>query len=172
MIIVKDMNMPRDCRGCPMRCIMSTSPTAMSAEDRSEYCPLAEVNIEKDILDYLIRLKNVSPAVYEWVKHSADWTNNGRITPGPAVKNKAKTWDELHKDVADASDKNKALTIACDLMLGAFIYGIDSDKLFEAVMEKDGFVCADNMAEWIEENIDRFSDDEEIKDKAIERLGF
>ncbi len=43
MIIVKDMNMPKNCRECPMRCIMSTSPTAMSAEDKSEYCPLVEV---------------------------------------------------------------------------------------------------------------------------------
>ena len=176
MVIIKDMNMPKDCKECPMRCIMSTSPTAMSAEDKNEYCPLVEVNIEKDVLDYLVKLKNISPAVYEWVKHSADWTNGGCIIPGPAVKGRAKTWDELHnelhKDVENTSDKNKALTIACDLMLGAFIYGIDSDKLFEVVMEKDGFVCADNMAEWIEENIDRFSDDEEVKDKAIERLGF
>ena len=83
-----------------------------------------------------------------------------------------KTAEAQSRAISSLSEKNKALVIACDLMLGAFIYGIDSDKLFQIVMDKDGFVCADNMAEWIEENIDRFSDNEEVKDKAIERLGF
>ena len=77
-----------------------------------------------------------------------------------------------HNSCEDKSAKNEAAVIACDLMLGAVIYGIDSDRLFEIVMEKDGLVCADNMAEWIEKNIDRFSDNDEVRNKAIERLGF
>ena len=104
----------------------------------------------------------------EAIKEIQSWTpvllSSGNYTDKTA---KAQT-----KAISSLSEKNKALVIACDLMLGAFIYSIDSDKLFQIVMDKYGFVCADNMAEWIEENIDRFSDDEEICNKAIERLGF
>ena len=104
----------------------------------------------------------------EAIKEIQSWTpvllSSGNCT--------SKTAEAQSRAISSLSKENKALMIACDLMLGAFIYGIDSDKLFEVVMEKDGFVCADNMAEWIEKNIDRFSDDEEVKDKAIERLGF
>ncbi len=104
----------------------------------------------------------------EAIKEIQSWTpvllSSGNCTD--------KTAKAQAKAISSLSEKNKALTIVCDLMLGAIIYGIDSDKLFKIVMEKDGFVCADNMAEWIEENIDRFSDDEDICNKAIERLGF
>ena len=77
-----------------------------------------------------------------------------------------------HNSCEDKSAENKAAVIACDLMLGAVIYGIDSDRLFEIVMNEEGLVYASNMAEWIEKNIDRFSDDDEVRNKAIEKLGF
>ena len=57
-------------------------------------------------------------------------------------------------------------------MNGALIYGIDKDVLFEKFMEKDGVVSSHSYEEFILENIDRFSDDDEEIEKAIERLGW
>ena len=66
----------------------------------------------------------------------------------------------------------RAFKIACELMNGALIYGIDKDVLFEKFMEKDGVVSSHSYEEFILENIDRFSDDDEEIEKAIERLGW
>ena len=104
----------------------------------------------------------------EAINEIQSWTpallNSGNCT--------SKTAEAQSRAISSLSKENKALAIACDLMLGAFIYGIDSDRLFEIVMNEEGLVYADNMAEWIEKNIDRFSDDDEVRNKAIERLGF
>ena len=85
-------------------------------------------------------------------------------------------WDKADEALNMAIDalehQNDALLVACDLMNGAVLYGIDYDKLFDIVLDKDDIVCNFTLAEWIEENIDRFSDDDEIRHKAIERLGF
>lgn len=69
------------------------------------------------------------------------------------------------------SSYKKALNIACDILLGASYYGIDEDVLFELVMKKYDIVCADSMAKFIVDNLDRFSDDDRIRSRAIKRLG-
>lgn len=66
----------------------------------------------------------------------------------------------------------RAFRVACDLMNGACIYGIDKDILFEKFMEKDGVVSSHSYEEFIINNIDRFSDDDEVREKAFERLGW
>ena len=77
------------------------------------------------------------------------------------------------EEVAEIITKTKkALSIACDLMNGACIYGIDLDVLFEKFMEKDGIVSSLSYEEFIINNIDRFSDDDEVREKAFERLGW
>ena len=104
----------------------------------------------------------------EAIKEIQSWTpvllSSGNCT--------GKTAEAQSRAISSLSNENKALTIACDLMLGAFIYGIDSDRLFKIVMNEEGLVYADNMAEWIEKNIDRFSDDDNVRNRTIERLGF
>ena len=84
----------------------------------------------------------------------------------------SKTHDAIDMAIKALEHQNDALLVACDLMNGAVLYGIDYDKLFDIVLDKDDIVCNFTLAEWIEENIDRFSDDDEIRHKAIERLGF
>lgn len=69
-------------------------------------------------------------------------------------------------------DKEKALRIACELINGGFIYGIDTDVLFAKIMEKDGVVCAYDYEDFILENLDRFSDNDNIRERAIKRLGW
>lgn len=66
----------------------------------------------------------------------------------------------------------KALEIACELMNGSIIYGIDEETLFNKVMELEGYVSSWNIKDFILGNIDRFSDDEEERNKAIKRLGW
>lgn len=66
----------------------------------------------------------------------------------------------------------KALLIACGLNNGDIIYGIDSEKLFKIVMEKYGFVSGEEIADYIVHNLDRFSDDDNVRNKAIKKLGY
>jgi hypothetical protein len=67
----------------------------------------------------------------------------------------------------------KALEVACELLNGGVLFGIDSDTLWSKVMESEGYVSSGNIKEFILKNIDRFSpDDEEELNKAIKRLGW
>lgn len=66
----------------------------------------------------------------------------------------------------------KALEITCELLNGGMIYGIDTDTLWNKIMEIDGYVSPWNLEEFILNNLDRFSDDEKERNKAIKRLGW
>ena len=66
----------------------------------------------------------------------------------------------------------RAFYVACDLLNGSIIYGIDADRLFKILMNKEGVVSTNIYFEFIRDNLDRFSDNDVERDKAIERLGF
>jgi hypothetical protein len=66
----------------------------------------------------------------------------------------------------------KAFRIACELLNGSIIYGIDTKKLFAKIMEKEGFVGSFSYEEFILDNLDRFSDNDKIRNEAIKRLGW
>lgn len=66
----------------------------------------------------------------------------------------------------------KALEVACELLNGGVIYGIDADTLWSKVMESEGYVSSWNIKDFILANIDRFSDDEKELNEAIKRLGW
>lgn len=63
----------------------------------------------------------------------------------------------------------KALEIACELLNGGVIYGIDADTLWSKVMESEGYVSSWNIKDFILDNIDRFSDDDEERNEAIKQ---
>jgi hypothetical protein len=66
----------------------------------------------------------------------------------------------------------KALEITCELMNDSIIYGIDADTLWSKIMEMDGYVSPRNLEKFILKNIDRFSDDDAKRRKAIKKLGW
>lgn len=66
----------------------------------------------------------------------------------------------------------KALEVACELLNGGVIYGIDAETLWSKVMESEGYVSSWNLEKFILKNIDRFSDNEKERNKAIKRLGW
>ena len=66
----------------------------------------------------------------------------------------------------------RALTIACELLAGSYIYGIDTDTIFAKVIEEEGIVVPSDYAKFILNNLDRFSDNDKVRNRAIERLGF
>ena len=66
----------------------------------------------------------------------------------------------------------RALKIACELMNDGIIYGVDKDILFEKIMEKDGVVCAYDYEDFILKNLDRFSDNDNVRKRAIKSLGW
>jgi len=65
-----------------------------------------------------------------------------------------------------------AFEIACDLLNGSRIYGIDADTLFDLIMQEYGIVSALDYQKFILEHLDRFDDNDEVRMKAIERLGW
>ena len=66
----------------------------------------------------------------------------------------------------------RAFVIACELLNGNTIYGVDAYRIFAYGLKTDGSVCASDYEEFILNNIDRFSDDDELRHKAIKRLGW
>lgn len=66
----------------------------------------------------------------------------------------------------------RAFEIACDLLNGSNIYGIDDDVLFAQLMQEYGVVSTLQYQKFILEHLDRFDDNDEIRMKAIERLGW
>ncbi len=66
----------------------------------------------------------------------------------------------------------RAFEIACDLLTGGILYGVDDDYMFELLMKEYGVVSTFEYQKFILEHLDRFSDDEEVRLKAIERLGW
>ena len=60
----------------------------------------------------------------------------------------------------------KAFKIACELLNGAGLYGYDTDRIFEEVMEKDGCVSSLSYEEFILTNLDRLSGKSESEDKG------
>ena len=66
----------------------------------------------------------------------------------------------------------KALQITCELLNGGMIYGIDEETLWNKVMESKGYVSSWNIKDFILDNMDRFSDDDEERNEAIKRLGW
>lgn len=51
----------------------------------------------------------------------------------------------------------KAFQIACELLNGSILYGYDTDRIFEEMMEKDGYVAPWSYEEFILTNLDRLS---------------
>ncbi len=66
----------------------------------------------------------------------------------------------------------RAFEIACDLLNGNSLYGIDADNLFALIMQKYGVVSSYDYQKFILANLDRFSDDAEIRNNTIRRLGW
>ena len=66
----------------------------------------------------------------------------------------------------------RAFEIACDLLNGANLYGIDTDFIFDFMMEKDDMVFNFSYREFILKHLDRFDDNGEVRTKAVERLGW
>lgn len=58
----------------------------------------------------------------------------------------------------------KAFKIACELLNGSILYGYDTDRIFEEMMEKDGYVAPWSYEEFILTNLDRLSGKTESED--------
>ena len=66
----------------------------------------------------------------------------------------------------------RAFEIACDLLIGSSLYGIDADNIFELIMQEYDVVSTFEYQKFILEHLDRFDDNPEVRNKAIDRLGW
>lgn len=65
-----------------------------------------------------------------------------------------------------------ALRVACELLNGDVVYGIDAERLFNKIMNTDGNVCSLDYESFILKNIWRFSDNDKERAEAIKKLGW
>ena len=65
-----------------------------------------------------------------------------------------------------------AFEIACDLLIGGTLYGIDADRLFILIMQEEDIVSSFEYEKFILKNLDRFSDDDEVRHNTVKRLGW
>ena len=61
----------------------------------------------------------------------------------------------------------KAFRIACDLLNGSYLYGYDTDRIFEEMMKKDGVVSSSSYEDFILEHLDRLSGKGAIKHEYV-----
>lgn len=66
----------------------------------------------------------------------------------------------------------KAFQIACELLNGCIIYGIDAELIFSKMIEQDGIFSNISYEKFILNNLDRFSNNDQVRNRAIERLGW
>jgi hypothetical protein len=53
------------------------------------------------------------------------------------------------------NDKYKrALRVACELLNGGVLYGVDADVIFAEIMERDGCVSAEDFERYILDNLE------------------
>ena len=52
------------------------------------------------------------------------------------------------------TDYKRAFKIACELLNGACLYGVDADSIFEAMMKKDGVVSNESYENYILSHMD------------------
>lgn len=52
------------------------------------------------------------------------------------------------------TDYKRAFKIACELLNGDFLYGVDSEKIFEVMMNKDGIVDNESYEAYILSHMD------------------
>ena len=65
----------------------------------------------------------------------------------------------------------ESFEVACALLNGGVLYGIDSNELFRIIMEKEGSCMDLNFQRYIYKYLDRFSDYDYLRHKAIEKYG-
>ena len=65
-------------------------------------------------------------------------------------------------------DYRRAFKIACDLLNGDILYGVDSDEIFKTMMDRDGVVTKDSYEEYILNHLQEL-DHGEYAIKALEQ---
>ena len=58
-------------------------------------------------------------------------------------------WNAEYKESTTKIDYRRAFKIACDLLNGDVLYGIDTDDMYELMMKKDGVVSSSSYEEYI-----------------------
>lgn len=58
-------------------------------------------------------------------------------------------WNAEYKEPTNIIDYHRAFKIACDLLNGDVLYGVDTDKIYELIMKKDGVVSSSSYEEYI-----------------------
>lgn len=68
-------------------------------------------------------------------------------------------------------DYKRAFKIACELLNGAILYGVDKDSIFETIMNEDGMVDNESYENYILSHMDELDRGNGMtKEEAIKRL--
>ena len=70
----------------------------------------------------------------------------------------------------DMNDYKRAFKIACELLNGNILYGIDSEKIFEIIMNKDGIVDNESYENYILSHMDELDHGQYISHAESETI--
>lgn len=89
-------------------------------------CVVCEPIIEDNIIHVIFADKKDSAIGFDW-----SW------------------WNSEYKEPTTKIDYRRAFKIACDLLNGDILYGVDTDKIYEIMMQKDDVVSSSSYEEYI-----------------------
>ena len=88
------------------------------------------------------------------LKEMKQKTINGAVYDDTKRERKFIALDEAIKELESMTDYKRAFKIACELLNGAILYGVDTDKIYEIIMNKDGMVDNESYEEYILSHMD------------------
>lgn len=76
-------------------------------------------------------------------------------------------WNAEYKEPTTTIDYHRAFKIACDLLNGDILYGVDTDKIYELMMQKDGVVSNSSYEEYILNHLQELDQGQYLTENCI-----
>lgn len=76
-------------------------------------------------------------------------------------------WNSEYKEPGNTIDYRRAFKIACDLLNGDILYGVDTDKIYELMMQKDGVVSSSSYEEYILNHLQELDQGQYVTENCI-----
>ena len=95
------------------------------------------------------RIKIILNPREDQIKIYGDWVEVEIQSSGINFSCSLEWWNSEHKEQANKVDYCRAFKIACDLLNGDFLYGVDTDKIYKLMMQKDNVVSGSSYEEYI-----------------------
>lgn len=88
------------------------------------------------------------------------------ITDAEEYKQLVEWLKELEqKWLKELEQKRQAFRVACELLNGGLLFGYDTDRIFEEIMDKEGSCCSFDYEDFILEHLDELTGKHLVKEE-------